>query len=58
MFTSGEEMVASMEEVLVALKHMQQENRALSESIVHLQSGQGSTSLGCVPTSPSQIKEP
>ncbi len=53
-----EEMVASMEEVLVALKHMQQKNQALREFVAHLQSVQASTSLGCVPMTPSEVKEP
>jgi hypothetical protein len=58
MFTSKEEMVTSMEEVLIALKHMQQENQILHEFVAHLQGAQTSTSLGCVPMTPSQIKEP
>jgi hypothetical protein len=32
----GEEMVAFMEEVLVILKHMQQDNQILHEFVVHL----------------------
>ncbi len=58
MSTSREEMVTSMEEILVAFKHMQQENQVLSESITHFQSAQASMSLGCVLTTPSQVKEP
>jgi len=53
-----EEMVASLEEVLVALKHMQQKNQALREFVAHLQSVQASTSLRCVPMTPSEVKEP
>jgi len=57
MFTSKKEMVTSME-VLIVLKHMQQEKQTFCESVVHLQSAQTSTSLGCVPMTPSQVKEP
>ncbi len=41
-----------MEEVLVVLKHMQQENQLFRESVVHLQSTQALTSMGCVATTP------
>jgi len=50
-------MVAPMEEVFVTLRHMQQENQALCDSIIHLQNAQASTSLGCAPTTSSQVKE-
>jgi hypothetical protein len=36
MFTSREKIVPSMEEVLVAFRHMQQENQFIRESIGHL----------------------
>jgi hypothetical protein len=36
MSTFGEGMVASMKEVLVILRHMQQENQAFHEYVVHL----------------------
>jgi hypothetical protein len=48
-------MVAPMEEVFVTLRHMQQENRALRDSII--QNVQASMSLGCAPTTSSQVKE-
>jgi putative AlgH/UPF0301 family transcriptional regulator len=57
MSTFKENMTTFMEEVLIALKHMQQENQTFCESIVHLQSAKKSTSLGCVPMTPSQVKE-
>lgn len=52
MSTSRKKMVMSMEEVLVMLKHMQQENQSFRESVAHLQSTQTLTSLGCVATTP------
>jgi len=51
-------MIASMEEIFVVLKRMQQENQSFCESITHLLSIQASTSLGCVPTTPLPAKEP
>ncbi len=50
-------MVASMEIFFVAFRHMQQENQAFHDSIVHLQNVQASMSLGCVHTTSSQIEE-
>ncbi len=47
-----------MEEILVVLKNLEQENQALCESIVHLQTNQASTSLGCILTTKPQPKEP
>jgi hypothetical protein len=41
-----------MEEVIVMLKHTQQENQSFYESIAHLQSIQALTSLGCVAITP------
>jgi hypothetical protein len=52
-----EEMVASMEEIFVAFRHMQQENQTFRDYVVHLQNVQASMSLGCVPTTSSQIEE-
>ncbi len=52
MSTSKEYMVTSMEQILVAPKHMQQENRSLCKSLAHLQCTQTSTSLWCIPTTP------
>jgi hypothetical protein len=52
MSTSRKKMVMSMEEVIVMLKHMQQENQSFHESIAHLQSTEALTSLGCVATTP------
>jgi hypothetical protein len=37
MYTFKEKMVASMEEVFVAFKHMQQNNHIVHDSIAHLQ---------------------
>jgi hypothetical protein len=37
MSISKEEIILSMEEIIVALRHMQQENQSLCESITHLQ---------------------
>jgi hypothetical protein len=37
-----------MEEILVVLRNFEQENQALHESIVHLQTNQASTTLGYV----------
>jgi hypothetical protein len=52
MFISRKEIVLSMEEVLVALKHMQHENQSIRESTAHLQRNQTSTTFG------STSKEP
>jgi hypothetical protein len=37
-----------MEEVLVALKHMQLENQSIHECITHLQGNQTSTTFGSI----------
>jgi hypothetical protein len=58
MSTSKEEMVTPMEKILIAFKHMQQKNQTFCDFVVHLQSAQTSMSLGCVPMTPSQVKEP
>jgi hypothetical protein len=47
-----------MEEVLVVLKNLEQENQAFREFVVHLQTNQTSTSLGCVSATQPQLKEP
>ncbi len=47
-----EKIVLSMEEVLVALRHMQHENQSFRESIAHLQGNQASTMFG------NTLKEP
>jgi hypothetical protein len=52
MSISREEIIPSMEEVLVALRHMQEENQTLCESIAHLQGNQTSVMLGNI------LKEP
>jgi len=41
-------MSIGMEEVLVVLKNLEHENQTLCEFVVHLQTNQASTSLGCV----------
>ncbi len=41
-----EKNVSSMEKVIVAFRHMQQENQSLHESITHLQGNQTSTMFG------------
>jgi hypothetical protein len=51
-------MFTSMEEVLVVLKNFEHENQALCEFIVHLQTNQASTFLGCIFTTQPQLKEP
>jgi hypothetical protein len=45
-------IVLSMEEVLVALRHMQHENQSFRESIAHLQGNQTLTRFG------NTLKEP
>jgi hypothetical protein len=47
-----------MEEVLVVLRNLEQENQALYESIVHLQTNHALSSLGCISTTEPQPKEP
>jgi hypothetical protein len=47
-----------MEEVLAILKIREQEDQTLRESIIHLQTNQASTYLGCVSTTQPQPKEP
>jgi hypothetical protein len=51
-------MVTFMGKVFITLEHMQQNNQTFCESIAHVQSAQTSMSLGCVPMTPSQAKEP
>jgi hypothetical protein len=49
MFVSKEEVVMSMEEFIIVLRNMQKNTQPpLHESIVHIQSNQVLTSLGCV----------
>jgi hypothetical protein len=47
-----------MEEILVVLRNLEQENQALHEYIVHLQTNHALTSLGCISTTKPQPKEP
>ncbi len=47
-----------MEEVLVVLRNFEQENQILHEYVVHLQTNQASTSLGCISTTKPQQKKP
>jgi hypothetical protein len=44
-----EEIVLSMEEVVVAFRHIQQENESFCESITHLQGNQASKTFGNSP---------
>jgi len=46
-----------MEEVLVVLRNLEHENQAFGEYVVHLQTNQASTSLGCISTTQPQPKE-
>jgi len=52
MSISREKIVSSREEVIVGLRHMQQENQYLHESIAHLQGNQTSTMFGSCPKEP------
>jgi hypothetical protein len=47
-----------MEEAFVVLRNLEHENQALGEYVVHLQTNQALTSLGCVSTTQPQPKEP
>jgi hypothetical protein len=47
-----------MEEVLVILRNFEHENKTFHEFVVHLQTNQTSTSLGCISTTQPQPKEP
>jgi hypothetical protein len=47
-----------MEEVLVVLRNLVQENQALHEFVVDLQTNQVLTSLGCISKTQPQPKEP
>jgi hypothetical protein len=47
-----------MEQVFAVFKNLEHENQALRESIVHLQTNQALTSLGCILTTQPQPKEP
>jgi hypothetical protein len=47
-----------MEEVLAIFRNLDYENQAFYESIVHLQTNQASTSLGCISMRQPQPKEP
>jgi len=51
-------MFTLMEEVLVVLRNFEQENQILHEYVVHLQTNQASTSLGCISTTKPQQKKP
>jgi hypothetical protein len=57
MFVSRKEMVTSMEEIFVMLKHMQQKKITFCEFVAHLQSIKTLTSLWCVLTTPFEAKE-
>jgi hypothetical protein len=50
-------MSTSMKEVIV-FRNFEQENQALCEFVVHLQTDQAVTSLGCISTTEPQPKEP
>jgi hypothetical protein len=47
-----------MEKILVVLRNLEQENQALHKFVVHLQTSQVSTSLGCISRTQPQPKEP
>jgi hypothetical protein len=49
-------MVTSMEKLIIAFRHMQQKNQPFYEFIVHLQSIQTLTLLGCVHPTPPHAK--
>jgi hypothetical protein len=46
----SKEIIAYMEKIIFAFRHMQQNNQAFREYVAHLQNVQASMSLGCVPT--------
>jgi hypothetical protein len=57
MSISKEEIFPSMEEVLVALRHMQHEKQSFRESITHLQGNQTLATFRSIPKEP-QINLP
>jgi hypothetical protein len=50
-------MSISMEKVLIVLKNFEQKIQVVQKSIVHLQTNQTSTFMGCVFTTKSQPKK-
>jgi hypothetical protein len=46
-----------MEEVFIVLRNLEQENQAFYEYVVHLETNQILTSLGCISTMQPQPKE-
>jgi hypothetical protein len=51
-------MSTTVEEVFVVLRNLEHENQTLREFIVHFQTNQVSTSLGCISGIQPQPKEP